>query len=155
MAAYFFDSSALVKRYVREVGTAWVINHFQPSANHTIYVARITHVEVISALTRKTRAGTLLPDEFTKAVSRFRRNFQRRFFTIDITTQLIEEASSMTEKYALRGYDAVQLAAALRANRVRLSTPSASLLIFISADITLNAAAIAEGLTVDNPKNHP
>jgi len=43
----------------------------------------------------------------------------------------------------------VQLAAALE---VRLQVP---LLILISADADLNAAAIAEGLPVEDPNAHP
>ena len=52
MAVYFFDSSAIVKRYVREVGSAWVLGITDPAASHHLYVARIAGVEVVSALTR-------------------------------------------------------------------------------------------------------
>lgn len=31
MADYFFDSSALVKRYVRESGSGWVTSLFDPA----------------------------------------------------------------------------------------------------------------------------
>ena len=59
----------------------------------------------------------------------------------------------LAETHALRGYDAVQLAAALEVYRERrragLPTPT-----FISADIGLNTAATAEGLTVDDPNTH-
>lgn len=34
MADYFFDSSALVKRYVREVGSDWVGQLTDPPAGH-------------------------------------------------------------------------------------------------------------------------
>lgn len=36
MTAYFLDSSALVKRYVAEMGTVWVRAITAPSAAHTI-----------------------------------------------------------------------------------------------------------------------
>ena len=49
----------------------------------------------------------------------------------------------------LRGYDAVQLAAALE---VRLQVP---LLILVSGDGDLNTAATAEGLPVENPNTYP
>ena len=61
MAAYVFDSSAVVKRYMRETGTAWVLSLTEPGAGHAIYVAGITGVEVVSALTRQTRSGALSP----------------------------------------------------------------------------------------------
>ena len=34
MAAYFFDSSAVVKRYMRGIGTAWVLSITTPTAGH-------------------------------------------------------------------------------------------------------------------------
>ena len=34
MAAYVFDSSAVMKRYVREIGTAWVLSITAPAADH-------------------------------------------------------------------------------------------------------------------------
>ncbi len=59
----------------------------------------------------------------------------------------------IADKYELRGYDAVQLASALEANRLRQNN-SLSAITFISADNNLNSAATAEGLAVDNPNNH-
>ncbi len=49
MAAYFFDSSAIVKRYVRETGTAWVRRMTRHGRPDRIYLARITAVETASA----------------------------------------------------------------------------------------------------------
>ena len=53
------------------------------------------------------------------------------------------------ETYALRGYDAVQLAAALE---VWAQIPTT---ILISGDGDLNAAATAEGMPVEDPNTHP
>jgi hypothetical protein len=60
----------------------------------------------------------------------------------------------LAKAHALRGYNAVQLASAIQANQDRISI-GGSPLTFISADTHLNTAATAEGLTVDNPNNHP
>jgi len=54
----------------------------------------------------------------------------------------------------LRGYDAVQLAAALEANDERLANALTPLTL-VSADTELNTAAQAEGLNVENPNNYP
>lgn len=53
MPAYYFDSSALVKRYVAETGTAWVTGLMDPAAGNLLYVARLTGVEVVSAFARR------------------------------------------------------------------------------------------------------
>ncbi len=47
MAVYFVDSSALVKRYVREAGTSWVRRLTRQGTSNYIYLARITVVEVL------------------------------------------------------------------------------------------------------------
>ncbi|MEK7833038.1 MAG: type II toxin-antitoxin system VapC family toxin, partial [Acidobacteriota bacterium] len=120
MAAYFFDSSALMKRYANETGTAWVVGIFKPALANRIYVAQITLVEVIAALTRRTRSGRLNPTATAKGISRFRRAFDDPFRKVEITEALIQKASLLAEKHALRGYDAVQLASALWANSNRL-----------------------------------
>jgi hypothetical protein len=62
---------------------------------------------------------------------------------------LLRQAALLADTHALRGYDAVQLAAALD---VRLQVP---MLTLVSADDELNAAATAEGLPVENPNAHP
>lgn len=60
----------------------------------------------------------------------------------------------LAQTHALRGYDAVQLAAALEVHRLyaALGLP---LILFISADNELNAAAKVEGLQVENPSDSP
>ena len=55
MAAYFVDSSALVKRYISESGTPWMRNLCDSAVGHTLYIARITGAEVIAALSRRAR----------------------------------------------------------------------------------------------------
>jgi predicted nucleic acid-binding protein len=46
MTTYYLDTSALSKRYVQEVGTAWVRALVVPTAGHTLLTARITMVEI-------------------------------------------------------------------------------------------------------------
>ncbi|MCI0711126.1 MAG: type II toxin-antitoxin system VapC family toxin [Chloroflexi bacterium] len=55
MSHFYFDSSALVKRYLRETGSAWVRSLASPSAGHTIVVAAITRVEVAAAFAARHR----------------------------------------------------------------------------------------------------
>lgn len=154
MSAYFFDSSGLVKRYSKETGTAWVVDLFKPAGVARIYVARVTYVEVVSALARKARGGKISGSAETKAVGRLRRAFQGKFRSVEITKTLIDVAADSARRHKLRGYDAVQLAAALQVQRRRAAL-NLSPLIFVSADNDLNAAAAAENLAVENPNNYP
>ena len=40
MAVYFLDTSALVKRYIAEVGSNWVLNLCHQEANNTLVISR-------------------------------------------------------------------------------------------------------------------
>jgi predicted nucleic acid-binding protein len=154
MAAYFFDSSALVKRYVSEIGTNWVLQLTDPPAGNQIYVASITGVEVVSALARQAKAGNLSPVDLTVALALCRYDFSNEYVIVDLMPPVIQRAMAMAETHALRGYDAVQLAAAqeIHAERLALGLLTPTL---ISADAALNAAASVEGLPVDDPNAHP
>lgn len=153
MAAYFFDSSEIVKRYVAESGTAWVSSLTDVEAGNKIYVCRLTFVEVISAIIRRARASELSPTEAIKAIADLRYDFSQEYSSIEMSPTLVESAGELAEQHALRAYDAVQLAAAAEINSEVNSVSSAITL--ISADTALNAAAIAEGLAVDDPNTHP
>ena len=154
MAAYFLESSALVKRFTRETGTAWVLSLFKPSSRNTIFMARITSVEVVAALTRKIRMGGLSVQGLNKSITRFERSLFGRYAFVDIDESLLRNARFLARKYVLRGYDAVQLAAALEVH-TRRQRHGLSPLTLVSADDELNNAALAEGLIVENPNSHP
>lgn len=153
MAAYFFDTSALVKRYARETGTAWMVGLFRHARLHRFYAARITQVETVAALSRKRRNAQLSVAESTRSNARLRREFDNRFVIVELTPTLAEAVVLLADCYYLRSYDAVQLAAALEANNTRTSL-GLSPLIFVTADKDLLAAGTAEGLSLDNPSDH-
>ena len=63
MAAYFFDSSALVKCYIVETGTSWT-RAISADQDNIIHVSSLARVEITSALTRRLRQGHLTQAEF-------------------------------------------------------------------------------------------
>ncbi len=153
MAVYFFDSSAIVKRYLSETGTAWVSGITDLATGNKVYLARITLVEVISAITRKARGPGLSATGAGNAIANFRRDFTYEYSLVELTLALIEKAADLAQARALRAYDAVQLASAVEINTERIAS-GAPPLALISADAALNAAAIAEGVAVDDPNAH-
>jgi predicted nucleic acid-binding protein len=143
VATYFLDTSAVVKRYIQETGTAWIRNLAAPATGHFLYLSRITNVEVTAALARRRGQPGLTPSEALAALSQFRQDFVQDYRIAEITIPLLHRASLLADTHVLRGYDAVQLAAVLE---VRSRSPS---LVLVSADADLNAAtAAAEGLVV-------
>ena len=57
--ALFLDTSAQVKRYVVEVGSAWVQAIAAQQSGQTIYTSMLTQPEIVSALQRRVREGRL------------------------------------------------------------------------------------------------
>ena len=153
MAIYFFDSSGLVKRYIAEKGSAWIQALTDPLSGNSLYVARITGAELIAAITRRQRRGATTIHNAAAAIAAFRTDFSQAYFPLDVTPPVVLQAMNLAERHGLRGYDAVQLACALfLRDQCRLSgLPDPQI---ITADTELNAAALADGLTVDNPNNH-
>ncbi len=153
VTAFFVDSSALVKRYVLETGTAWVRGLTRQSPSRLIYIAHITAVEVTCAVARRRKGKTLTPPRASSILRRFRQHLAARYIVIEVTPDLLDEAMRLGNAHALRAYDAVQLAVALEVNRSHQADGFGPVT-FISADQALNDAT-AEGLTVEDPRSHP
>jgi uncharacterized protein len=154
VAGFFCDSSAIIKRYVNEVGSNFVDGLADLKSGNLILLARITRVEVTAAIARRLKNGSITSADAQNALAAFQHDLTNNYFTVEITPILLSSATSLATKHALRGYDAVQLAAALEANDERIINGLAPLTL-VSADKELNTAAVAEGLTVENPNNYP
>jgi predicted nucleic acid-binding protein len=152
MPVCFLDSSALVKCYVAETGSVWT-RSILDDENNVVYIASVCRVETISALARRLRRRDISQREFDVACEQFRLDWKTQFEIVGLTDQMIEEASKLAEKHGLRAYDAVQLAAALETSGITAKVAATQLTI-VSADAELNAAAMAEGLNVENPNHH-
>jgi hypothetical protein len=154
MAAMYVDTSALVKRYVAEVGSAWVRRALARPVYQVMYTATLTQAEVISALQRLVREGHLDQAQAQRLTQRVTRHFTRPYQVLRITRTIVTQACAALERHPLRAYDAVHLACALTVRRLMqqrgLPPP-----LFVAADDTLLAAAVAEGFAVDNPLLHP
>jgi predicted nucleic acid-binding protein len=154
MTAYFCDASGIAKRYLHETGTAWVQALASTSAGNRLFLARITTIEVVSAVTRRQRGGHLSIAEAAAILAQFRLDLAAEYGIIEITPALLSQAMTLAETHALRAYDAVQLAATLdlQASRTAIGLPPITLL---SADRDLNLAATASGVLVEDPNLHP
>jgi predicted nucleic acid-binding protein len=151
--AYFFDSSAIVKGYIKETGSSYILNLVEPLAGNFIYGVSIAEVEVVSAISRRLREGSLTSSDAVSAITVLHYDFVHCYRIIAITGALIDRAIVLTQTHFLRAYDAMQLAAALEINERFLAAGQAITL--VSADVALNNAARTEGLMVEDPNLHP
>ncbi|MEC4818814.1 MAG: type II toxin-antitoxin system VapC family toxin [Scytonema sp. PMC 1069.18] len=154
MAVYFVDSSALVKRYINETGSAWVLNLFDPALNNEVLIAAITSVEIVAAVTRRARGGSISVVNATLICNQFKNDQVSEYQVLEITDNVINSAMVLAETYGLRGYDAVQLAVGCTVNTL-CEVNSLPSVIFVSADDELNKVAVREGLIVENPNRYP
>src|SRR5262249_351940 len=99
--------------------------------------------------TRREQGGHVTSANAATALTDFDHDFARQYLIVSMSDALIDHAAVLARTHALRGYDAVQLAAALE---VWSQIPTT---VLISADGDLNAAATAEGMPVEAPNAHP
>ena len=153
MALIFADSSAVVKRYVQETGSVWVGGLFSAFPANEITIVAINGVEVVAAITRRVRGGTITPADAASSCALFLSDLSADYEVVAVSDALLRQAIHLAQIHSLRGYDAVQLAAGVETNRLLVSA-NLPPLIFVSADKELNAAALSEGLSVDDPNAH-
>jgi predicted nucleic acid-binding protein len=133
----YVDSSALVKLYVEESGSIAVAAAVEEAA--AVATARITYAEARAAFARHARAGGLTPAELRRVVRHLDEEWGQ-YSLVEVTDAVVRRAGTLAERHKLRGYDAVQLAAALD-----LRLPGTDVW-FSSFDARLNQAARRERL---------
>jgi predicted nucleic acid-binding protein len=163
---YFFDTSALVGRYlVGAPGHAWVQALCDPAQPNLIGIVEITAAELAATYNQLVRGGTLRRIVCDRALTLFWRQIDAGAYNIvPVTSALVRRAADRCGVNSLKGYDAVQLAAALvhhedarafDASPAAAGAPALGGPIFLTEDIRLAAAATAEGFTIDNPVARP
>ena len=106
----YLDASALVKRYVTEPGSKDVLALTASAA--AVATALGSRAEVAAAFARAVRLGVLENDGGRRAQRRFAREWPD-LVRVPVTEALVARAEALAWDHGLRGYDAVQLAAAL------------------------------------------
>ena len=111
---HFCDTSALVKLYVREDATDTMVE--QATASEAVAVCRISWVETMSALARRSREQPVDALVIAQARKRVVADWPH-YLSVEVTQQLVELAGEYADAFALRAYDSVQLAAAQTVNQ--------------------------------------
>lgn len=152
MSIYFFDTSGLVKKYIRELGTDWVLQTLHPARSHRIYIAPIACVELHAALKRREEDMSTYQMEVVR--EELQSDLLKRFQAVDFAEDLLRSGCEMAWKHGLRGYDAIQLASALSIVRGYRRPGRHTPITFVTADAKLLHAAESEGFAVEDPNNH-
>jgi uncharacterized protein len=138
----YVDTSALVKRYVDEIGRREVLRLLR---RHEVVTSAVLPVELRSALRRRVSEGTIDSARVPEVLKRIAAD--RAYWTlVEVGADVLAAAETLVAAHPLRTLDAIHVASAqLFADRV-----TAAELIFVSADARQTAAAAAVGMAVNH-----
>lgn len=140
----YFDSSALVKKYVRETGSDTVLDLVNQTSLRA--TAKLAWPEILSGLRRKRRENGITEKDYQKAVDVFVADWES-FLIVEFQDELLPVMRNLAEKHMLKGADLVHLASVLWLQKAAQAEMSLA-----ASDTQLLRAAKAEGLDVINPE---
>ena len=106
----FFDSSAFAKRYVEEVGSQAVDALCQRATELALSIVCIP--EIISALNRRMREGTLSSGQYVEAKTRLSEDVEDAAI-VNLTSSVLSRCTTILENSPLRTLDALHVACAV------------------------------------------
>ena len=134
----YFDTSALVKRYVVEEGSLHVRRLLR---RHGVISSAVFHVEIGSALRRRRTEGAVSDAILKRVLDRIWSD-ATSWRLVAVVDQVLALARDRVLEYPLRSLDAIHLASAELVRREGIVLP------FVTADVRQAAAARAVGLDV-------
>jgi predicted nucleic acid-binding protein len=126
-----------VKRYVAETGRQEVLAAFR---KRPVAVCRMSEAEIVSALARRSREGSVDPRVLERTVRAVRSDFLS-FLVVEVTSAVVDRSVGLLLRYPLRAADSLQLAAALELREL-----TGEEIHFVAFDDRLNEAARSERL---------
>jgi predicted nucleic acid-binding protein len=150
--SFYWDASALAKRYAPEIGTP-LVNHLFTYVTPDRMLCLIVGVsEVISIFVRKKNARLITPEAFSQALVDFRTEIIEvdAFKLISIEDTLVFASHPLIEKHALNATDALILRSTL--NMATVLRPVGNDIVLVTSDHRLLRAAQVEGLQTFNPE---
>lgn len=150
---FYFDASALVKRYTRESGSDKILFLFPNVPLARLSCLTIGAMEVFWICVRKRNDGRITDRQFERAVTHLRReviNSQSDFKTISVPDSLVWDSMNLIEIHSLNSVDAMVLRSALNIAAELRSTDDR--LVLVASDQRLLRAAQTEGLQIFNPE---
>lgn len=152
MLIFYFDASALAKRYVKEKGSEIIVRIFSAVEVTRMRALMIGLAEVVSIFVRKKNGGVISPALFHSSLLLFKQEILENlhFKKLDVESILISRAIPLIEKHSINATDAAVLRSALDIKQ--FENERGNELILVTSDKRLETAAKSEGLRVINPE---
>lgn len=147
LALYYLETSALVKLYVHEEGTARLLRLAEEEAGNRFAILSLAQVELRAAIRRRQRLGHMSSAQADTLLESFRQHSEQKFLVQPFSESLLDIANALLDGYGLRAYDSMQLAGYLMLRSISGIDPPA----FVCADKSLLSAAKNEGCPVLDP----
>jgi len=147
LALYYLETSALVKLYVFESGTERLLGLAASDARNQFVILSLAQVEFRAAIRRRQRNGEIPDYAADELIESFRRHSEGKFLVQPFSDSVLDIALALVDSYALKGYDAMQLAGYLLLRSISGTDGSA----FVCADQALLSAARNEGCPILDP----
>ena len=154
MSIYYLDTSALMKRYMPEKGTAWINELLSSGSSARFLSSELVALELTTALARGERERRISKAHRDRLAAQAVKECDTLLLQTGVSTEIIAVARELALRYPLRAYDAIHLATA-RAIRTQASALTVPPPVFVAADVTLLSAAREEGFSIENPNDHP
>ncbi|MGH7854952.1 MAG: type II toxin-antitoxin system VapC family toxin [Candidatus Binatia bacterium] len=106
----YFDTSALVKRFVQEKGSPVVHSLFKSAAG--VATAKIAYAEIFAGLNRKLRERDLSKAQYSVACRQFENDWHA-YVRVELQDDILLLARDLIQRHPLKGFDAVHLGSAL------------------------------------------
>ncbi len=135
----YLETSRLVKLYVREPDSGEVRESVDTA--DVVATSIVTYAEARAAFARKLRERGLSKGAYESVKISLDADWPRTF-VLNVTGTTVAAAGDLAEKHALRGFDALHLAAALDLRAAAGGSP----VVFSTTDRRLAEAARLEGL---------
>ncbi len=107
----YFDTSAVIKWFVDEVGSSDSIDALEMA--DASWTCRVTYPETRAVVAALRRGGRIDEARTTAIRTAFDEARWPRLSVVEVTDELARLAGDLAERHALRGLDAIHLAAAL------------------------------------------
>lgn len=107
----YFDTSALVPLLVEEPGSATSLSLWRAATD--VVCSQLGYVETAAALARATRLGRMTTGQQERTLAQLDQVWDE-MTVLPVDESLARQAAALARAHALRGFDAVHCAAALR-----------------------------------------
>ena len=133
----YFDTSALVKRYIREPGSQRLRALLR---RYRVISSAVMPIEALSAFSRRHANGDLTARDFQAIIAQLEKD-RAHWDLVEVTSEVLSRAEDLVRRTSLRTLDAIHVASVLtieRAAGLRFT--------FVTADAMQRDAAVSLSL---------